>query len=351
MELGRNVQLMSILLAVLLATFVWDGLFSVVRSRMSEHHWEVQMRMVPLKQLREGAKAAQLEAELERRPEPVGVILGLSTAYRGIDPRLLTVPGDLHWSNRAANGGTFSQLSYYTEPLLASDVRPAVVLIAAHAVWLAERGQLSPSESDGGFASWIPLIGRFLWERNGVRLAIDRSIRRARLAILRALGVEMSVVFPGMARDPWEAPPAFELAHAGAGHMANLDDLWERFNWFEEAAYHSDSPEVPELRALVGRLQALGAKVVVAVMPEPPRHRDRPPARARALLLETLASIPDAVVLDHWDALDDDALFFDRMHLNEEGRRVYSELLAQDLSSIVRRVLSRADTRSHRGGQ
>ena len=64
----------------------------------------------------------------------IGVILGLSTAEAGIDPKILDEmePGRLRWADLYGYGGGFEKLAEMARLLAYCEPRPAVVLIAVN---------------------------------------------------------------------------------------------------------------------------------------------------------------------------------------------------------------------------
>lgn len=334
-RLARQKELVVVSLALLAALGSWNMVLESVYDRVSPHDLAVLEHMEPAARVRAGRRAAELVKATEGSDQPLGLVLGLSTAYRGIDPDALGETDGLRWSNQSSMGGSFTEFRYYLEPLLVSGLRPRVVVIGGHAVWLADRGRAAASRGEPRESpSTVPLP--WFWvARNRVRLAIDLVVERSRLDLERALGVDMAALFPGGGESPWGARFAL-LEHSPKRRMAVLRALWESFGWFDEGSYHPGSPEVGRLRSLIEALQARGAKVVFVLMPEPPIRRNKPPERARELLLETLASIDGVTVLDHRDVVSDAELFYDGMHLNRDGRAIYSGILAHDLAPITR---------------
>ena len=374
-KLERYRERLVTMLAALLIALLWGGAAGLLYLQIPHPIRSVWKRMDSRYLQVIGATVARLDAELAAEPRPFGVILGLSTVRRGIDPRVLGQGAGLDWINLAVGGGTFSQLAYYSAPLLGSGLHPAVAVLGVHSVWLAEsdspaatrvvpvRFPLPKAALDTpelkrlvkrrlerreaarrGPAARVlsplaaALSGRQRWlsmHLNGARLGFKHAVAQARLQLLPTFGVDLRIIYPQPGRDPWETPKAFDRPSAKEGNLARLAELWRQLGWFTASAYRSSNHEVAQLRALVAALKRRGATVVVALMPEPPNYRHRFPIEARILLLETLGSIPDIEIIDHWGALDDDGLFFDRMHLNESGRAAYSSLLAKRLAPIV----------------
>jgi len=335
-ELARYKATVGILVAVLLAVLAMDVALAGIYSLGSAHDRAVLDRMEPDRRRDEGTVIARLQRELAEDRQPFGLILGLSTANRGIQPEALNRHGALRWSNLAGFGGSFTQLAYYAEPLLASDLRPEVVLIGGHAVWLAERVE-SAQEPEAEEALVSKALVPWFWTaRNNIRLAMDIPIERVRLAMLNQLGVSMGVIFPGSSRDPWAPRKSFATLTSPKARIAKIDGFWKGFRWFEPEAYHEDSVEASRFVSLVETLQGTGAQVIFVLLPERPNERDRVPKGARQLLTHVLASLDDVTVIDHWDSLDNEALFYDRIHLNRRGRAFYSALLARELAPRMR---------------
>src|SRR5687767_4962904 len=82
------------------------------------------------------------ERRKEVQPAPLGVILGFSTAREGLVPEMLDVVRTgqrIRWLNLAGSGGSFYELAFYVRPLFESELRPQVLVLGVHSVWLAGR--------------------------------------------------------------------------------------------------------------------------------------------------------------------------------------------------------------------
>ena len=342
-DLKRYKQLAIVSAATLLTLAFWNMGLGALHAQSSPHVRAVLDRMDPDLQRTHGATIARLEDALEQEPGPLAVILGMSTAFRGIDPQRMPRPGNLRWSNLASFGGSYSQLRYYIEPLMVSDIRPEIAMIAAHPAWLAERGESNETPAGAGHVvshSVLPkALEPWFWaRRNHLSLGIDLSVQRARLRLLHAMDVDLTSLFPRGAEEPWAARYAFKTLKSPLSRARKLALDWESYGWYREAAFHRDSPEVENLKSLIAELQDRGTRVVFVLMPESSASYARIPSRARELMFDTLDEIGEVVVLDHARVVQHDELFYDPVHLNRKGRVVYSKFLSRDLAPVIRQL-------------
>ena len=301
-------------------------------------------RIVAVEQLLDGEGFSAAEAR-------IGVLLGQSTVREGLDETVIGAEVGHRWLNLGASGGSFLQLRYYCRPLLASRLRPEQVVVGVHVQWLASPDIRAAAERVALDQSILDRL--WFWrERNGMRnLAGIRlgAVRRQWLAawdqpLVRQIVPGRGVGFEGdgpAGPDPWAAPRKYRTPRAPGHRIDGLLEQMAVYGWFDPAAYDLAGPEA---RALAGLLEGLGAfapAVTVVLMPEEAGLRQAVPAAAddvfRAVVDEVAVRSRGAswlAVIDHRARMDDvDGVFFDSAHLNEQGRRLYSERLGRDLAS------------------
>src|SRR6185295_13956352 len=88
-DFGRCKEVAFVLVAVVVAVFLWDSVLVRLRSQISLHDEAILPQLGVINRLLTGQAVARLEDERKARPGPLGVILGLSTAMVGIDARAL----------------------------------------------------------------------------------------------------------------------------------------------------------------------------------------------------------------------------------------------------------------------
>ncbi len=351
----RFIPVLGILLPIALAVGFWNLLAATIYQAMAPDQVVLDF-LDPDRQAALGNRLVTIRDAHARtvQPLPIGVLIGQSTVREGLDIDRFDAhtPNRLRWLNLGASGGSFLQLRYYAQPLLASGFEPEVVVVGLHSQWLAELAPQAESQRvrlEAGRGLGAVLDHLWGWrERNSVRNLMTIGQGTARAKLLRAAGLPLeNQLLPGrglaFAADgkppdsPWRAPRKYLAPHADEGHLGRMRDLGESYGWFRPDSYRADGSEAGALRSLLPRLEALAKRVVVVQMPEHSSLREAIPANATALLRTIVdeSTRPDRVrLLDHRAAVDDQ-LFYDAAHLNRDGRVVYSTYLAQEL---VRRL-------------
>lgn len=279
---------------------------------------------------------------------PLAVVVGLSTAREGIDGRLFgeATADRFRVLNLASSGGSFGEMQAYTEPFLAASLRPDLVLVTAHASWLAgrvSRASLKPALMPAEFTVprlreharvWGKWLEQYSWLLVN-RTAVQAELRHAQLAarghIESWLGRPLDV-----RNDPWAGRERYADQHASADFLAMQLMEWGASGWFDSARMGTDAAEAGILRVLLSKLQMKSSNVVLVLMPEADAFRDRVPERG----VQTLNALarqahPPIPILDLRDTMPAYA-FRDQAHLNFEGRRLFTELLAKCLATLRR---------------
>lgn len=343
--------LLVIGLPIALALALWNHLLGSVYYAMAPNKVVLDF-LDPNRQAALGRRLVTIRATRAEQAQtlPIGVLIGQSTVREGLDIDHFDAhtPDRLRWLNLGASGGSLLQLRYYAQPLLASDLGPAIVVVGLHSQWLAE---LAPQAEDQrvrlAAGRGLGAVLDLMWgwrERNTLRNLTTIALGAARGKLLRSAGLPLEhQLLPdrglGFADDgkppesPWRAPRKYLALHADDGHLGRMRDLGDSYGWFRPDSYPSDGSEADALRALLPRLETLAGRVVVVQMPEHSSLRDAIPPRATTILQAIVgaASRTDRITLiDHRHAIDD-RLFYDAAHLNREGRAAYSSYLAQEL--------------------
>ena len=290
-----------------------------------------------------------VQAELAAAPAagpPLAVVLGLSTAREGIEPGRFELASGQRYRllNLAASGGSYGELADYCAPLLASGLRPALIIVGLHPSWLAGRvappaGTPSPGALDRATArerlrrlqawlvqrSWILANRVVIHERLGAAMS---TLRRRIGALLRVAALDA----PPWAADPWTVERQYADTRADDDFRALQLEQWAAMGWFDPARLHAATPDGRQLHALLHRLRAMSPRLVVVLMPEAQAFRTRVPASGAQAIGAIAASVdPGIVVLDLRDRLPETA-FRDQAHLNADGSGQVSELLARKLA-------------------
>lgn len=295
---------------------------------------------------RVAAVQAQLAAERPAGP-PLAVLLGLSTAREGVDPARFQHASASHYRllNLAASGGSFSEIGDYCRPLVESGLRPAIVIVGVHPSWLAGRvppvSQAWPSlpanADPGALLEHGRKVGAWLVERSwilGNRSAINDRLRQHMFMLRGQVGDRFHVALDrhgSSAADPWTVASSYTDARAAPAFLATQLQQWQALGWFDPARLHEQADDAPMLREVLRSLRAISPRVVVVLMPEAEQFRLRvPPGGAQAVAAIAASVDSGMTVLDLRASMPASA-FRDQAHLNADGRRLFSELLAREL--------------------
>lgn len=287
-----------------------------------------------------GAQVSGVELAM-RRGDPdkhtgLGVVLGQSTAMRGIDPDALESAGGLpgRWLLINGFGSSFVKLHYYAQTFLASELRPGVVVLGLHETMLA--GQDSETDesldNDKGLLRRAKQLGTLHWvrkQRKNVSHFAGMELFEFRLALHGAIGSGAVGLFEP-ADEPWRMSEREQAVADKAAQLAH----WQRFGWFDPATYQGDNAQTDAFRSLMSGLEAMGTpEVVIVLMPMSSELRDVLPGEAdqrMRSLIDEVGAGRSVRVVDMRDAMPDDA-FFDYVHLTPAGREAFTQKLAEAL--------------------
>jgi hypothetical protein len=290
-----------------------------------------------------GGRVVAVEAAPPK--EPLAVLLGFSTVREAFVPsRLANEPGgaQFKWLNLGGSGASFFELKYYVEPLLRSHLKPELVVLGMHPVWMA--GRLSnPKLVDAGPGTVLATLSRrrfgelkaeviewswLAFNRNRTNLGLRRVFAWSREAVFLEAGLPQSVLYPP-SRDPWREERRYE-GQVDEKLRATQMGAWERFHWFETEHYGETAREAADALAVIKACQALANRVVLVYMPEGEALRERiPPAAQAAFEREVLARLETRPLVIDLRAQLPESAFYDHIHVNESGRPIASTLLAQ----------------------
>jgi hypothetical protein len=305
-------------------------------------------------------KAGRIVAGVDRlkhagRWEPhdrLGVVVGMSTAAFGFQPRILEDQSGVadHWVVLNGFGLTFRGLEDVVQPLLVSDTKPNVVLLAVHPQMLIGQGYLPPSPppnqlSDlvgsvkaGKLRGAVTILPRWLhlaWVLDHQPL-VSHDLRlllyAARLGLFRACGHPADVLFPPVA-DPWHESSGFLGNEFDENCVAVQLDRWQKRGYFQAHRYDPDGLQADALLRMVEGFRERGADVCIVLMPERSSLRNLIPPEAKRCLRTVLRSRfgdNPPPVLDFQETMAD-AYFADLAHLSGEGSSQFTTLVAQEL--------------------
>lgn len=303
---------------------------------------------------RMGGQVAGVELEVARQDpataEPYGVLLGQSTMLRGIDPVLMEHHSEppTRWLLLNGFGSSFVKLNYYAQTLLASRLRPKVIVLGLHTTMLA--GQDRDNEptdddrdngEDHGQRDWRVrrFVLQLIWvrtQRADISHHTNMALFELRLALHRGLGSGAAGLFRPE-KNPWSIEERGELPARHEERIKRQKNNWRAFGWFDAGTYATTSRHADAFRRLIAGCDSLGPqRIVIIQMPITSELRGwLPPesdAAMRRLIDEVSVGRPVSVI-DLRDAMPDE-YFADYAHLNPAGREVFSAMLAERLNAL-----------------
>lgn len=281
-----------------------------------------------------------MRADQQATDAQLVAVVGMSTVKADLDPAIIVQsdPQRRKWMVLGAEGRNLTQVAIYCRPVLASQLRPRLVVLGIHPFMLRTNERETPLEQFNPITHLRhfqrrPLVDDFLWlGRNQftlgdtANLLIERATERVRCAS----AVPIHEWYPIDSR-PWDSWNRYVGARAP-------DEVWER----EREVYQTEL--IPEqfnpqngqpqaLREVAARIRARGSEVVCVLMPESSQLRSLYPSVLASQFADAIASASppgDPLrVVDLRAAFSDD-LFFDCTHLNADGRLQISKLFAKN---------------------
>ncbi len=237
------------------------------------------------------------------------VLLGLSTMGMGVDPEYLESKLGSTWLNLAGAGRLMADLERYSRPMLERNLHPRLIVVGVHPMWLANRGFVIPKV----LSKWFWLARRPLIREDYADLT---GQIRSQLKLLQVERDAEFVVAP-------------KFGHALARHSEKQLRVWRDDGYFNPGSYVKDS-QAEIFSEVLEKLSGTGAQIVIVLMPESTRLREKVPPVAGTKML---ALAGEHKVLDLRASLPDD-YFWDVVHLNIDGRQRLSAELALELEKL-----------------
>lgn len=303
-----------------------------------------------------GARIAGIEQQFRHNPsladQPFGIILGQSTTLRGIDPDALEHDVTPHerWLLLNGFGSSFVKLHYYAKALIASKLKPDIIVLGLHPTMLAgqnpnvspdsnesEQVNDNPTDDDWHPKRWVMQLIWVRTQRKNISQYTNMFLYEQRLALHGWLGSGAVGLFKPAA-DPWNTPPRDPLPeHLPAKFLRLQDRSWRGFGWYEPGSYTTTNQHAKAFRDLITGLESLGPRQIIIVnMPISSGLRSRLPNQAQTVfnkLIDEVSIGRPIRVIDMRDTMDD-KYFADYAHLNPAGREVFSRLLAERINAL-----------------
>lgn len=287
------------------------------------------------------------------RGERLGILLGSSSLQCAVDPTRLGPPPDgrpIRWLTLLGEGANGADLRDLGRHLARGGLRPAVLVLAINPSLLARSTEFlsDPSSFDLHIlrehlttrhlglaqrdveAMLLVPWNRAFPQRTRIGHQIRLLIQATKMRVAGAFGLGFASIY-APAADPWVVPDWTDRDHAPRSAIPMQMDGWRVRGWLDPASYALDGPNVLALMDLIRDARARGSEVIIVLMPEPSVLRDAMPAAARLTLdraLERHFGPASPRVFDLRDAMDDSE-FWDTIHLDPHGKRVFTVRLSR----------------------
>jgi hypothetical protein len=269
-------------------------------------------------------------------------IIGTSNVREGIDLKTVAESAGVscRYLGLAGSGLSMLEVTQLAEPLLASQLRPDLVILGVGRYqlgdtrpepdWLHEGGLAHLRRGDFryvAFALWKRIWISF--RRPAVSMATATALADARADMFRYFQVHVKQSQESH-RSPWRTIQRWKFPeHIPEAALRQEEQLFADLGVCELATYTRAPKAFPALIDLIKRFRAEKAVVVVLLLPEHSWLRQGIPPATRQVVDDLLRqAFPEdpPLLLDFRDALDDSGMC-DLTHPNGKGRERCSRLL------------------------
>lgn len=285
--------------------------------------------------------AAQYQDGTLAAEQPFVVILGLSSASEGLTLERLSeqIDDGTRFLGLTGGGRNMRDLARYARPLLDSGAKPELAVLAINLFHLMDPPPATDSFLDNlrRRETIDALRGYWLIERRtDIKYAIDSAIDRVRNDVFSLFDLRLHRDV-----DPWREVLRMGLPQSTvADQWQDNVDRYGKRGYYEAGNYRRSQIQIRVFKDIVTGLQAKGTEVIVVLMPEHSRLRQRIPADAMNLLVAEPEQGYGQVALPIVDMRDSipDSGFKDISHMNEQGRLMYAPLLADVISRQLTQI-------------
>ena len=263
------------------------------------------------------------------RAEPFLVYLGASSAAEAIDAQRLAAD-DAYGAPVCGICGIFPGFKVtqlLAEPLIRRGVRPRTVVLCIHTGYLAvgPKGGVNESPSIGEFVKSLLSLQHIT--RNRTR--INNSIRQTIFQMRQSL----EIAEPD--QSPWVPPDRMGYAHHNPSeYLKTQFAALSKAGWFDTEAYALVQERNADILIdLLRHFHRFGSDTRLVLLPEHTALRDGIPQSAHQYLRDRLLRDLGDVTPEIWNFVDTipDHMFADYIHVNDDGRSKFTELLADKL--------------------
>jgi hypothetical protein len=276
------------------------------------------------------------------------VIMGLSNVREGVLLDTVAAEAALpcRYLGLGGAGVGMPGLHQHAQALLASDLRPDLVLVGIGPHQMVDT-RPKPQGLQQGVIAYLrqgdlrnAAISARNWcwfyaRRDDVTRAIEATLLDARASLFRLLDVQLQ---EPEHRSPWRGMiRKIDADHFSEATLQEEEQFCADLGVYDEDTY-AKAEKAPEvLIHVVDELRARGSVVVIVLMPENSRLRNRmPPNALEAATTPLRLKYGDEMppILDLRDAIGD-SCFVDLAHLNRAGAEKCSRLLGENLHRFL----------------
>ncbi len=287
---------------------------------------------------------------LIKSDDHLGAFVGISNLREDIDLKTVQDLAGSNWRFLGLGGAGFavSDIAPHAEALLASDLRPDLVVLGIGLHQLIDipptSGAFNPGVAEylrrGDVRNVAIGIRDWLWfysRRQDVSVSTESAVLDARERLFHRWNVHVDETRANR-RSPWrEMIKADWPEHFSSNTLGEEEQFFERLGVFDASTYRHPSKSTEVLMQLLQRFRRRQASVVLLLLPQHSRLRQRIPGDALDLLAATLqrAFPEDAIpLLDFRAAIDDDG-FVDLPHLNRPASVRFTRLMMERLRAYL----------------
>ena len=299
--------------------------------------------------------------ETKEKDKRLGILLGSSTLQDGIDPTILTADStnSMQWFSLFCHGLNMLDLRNVSDLFFKTDLKPDVVILGVTpGMFATEDNYFDVMWEEAGLsqvakyflAGNLDLLNksiknttliafeRMLPNREWINHYARRNMNDFRLEFFHKLGFGVESLFAPLA-DPYVVP--MRIGRGGNLARDRMQILVGRLGsrrWFDKDNYDPKNNRCQAYIDIVKRAKAMGAKVYVVLLPEPKIMRDNVPLNSLASISEPLEREfgKDAPKVLNFRESMDEKYFHDHMHLNHDGRPVFSHMLSEALNKEIK---------------
>lgn len=259
----------------------------------------------------------QMQNEVAAEGGPLCAFIGFSGGQEGIDVQQLAADdrSDIRYLGLCgASDATITGLQELSAPLFNSELDVDIVVMAISPFHLVVR-------------PFQPSI-----DRSAIKYNADLQLLKSRRQLLAGLGIKSDPRYRDI--DPWRPMQKQYFGVVSDRVMQLRIDDYRHRGYFDLSQYDAGGEQGEALRLLVRSTRDRGAEPVILLMPTHPTLMQLLPEAATTRVRDIVDGL-NVTILDMQAAIPLTG-FHDGSHLNTDGRREFSALLADELPELLR---------------